>query len=234
VLNNTIVNNRGGTASGVLCQGYPAGATFVNNLIVASSNQVAFYVDNSYVPDQPVIMFSDLYSPSGSAFVGAGPNPVGLNGNISTDPLFANEALQDLHLKRSSPAIDAGTNTDGATNDFDNTIRPIDGNQDGVGITDLGAYEWHLPCARLLAPSLDTNHQPAIAWESVGGFRYRVQYSDGNAAGGCNGVFTEIVRSAAEETDPAPEGQPSTMSFTDPTPFSQGAARYYRIQTLSP
>jgi len=234
VLNNTIVDNRGGTASGVLCQGYFSAATFVNNLIVAPSNQVAFYVDNSYVPGQPVIMFSDLYSASGPAFEGAGSSPFGLNGNISADPLFVNEALQDFHLKRSSPAIDSGTNSYAPTSDFDDTIRPFDGDQDGVAIADMGAYEWHLRGARLLAPGFDTNHQPALTWESVGGLRYRVQYSDGGAAGEFNGVFTEIVRSAAEETDPAPEGQPSTMSFSDLSEVPQNAVRYYRIRTLSP
>ncbi len=72
-----------------------------------------------------------------------------------------------------------------------------------------------------------------ITWQSVGGMRYRVQYSDGDTAGGYNGVFTDIVRPQAEETDPNSPGTPATMGFTDDytfTPAPPAGRRYYRVR----
>jgi hypothetical protein len=54
----------------------------------------------------------------------------------------------DFHPARSSPAIDAGTNSDLEPADLDGNPRPADGNGDGTAVVDLGAYE---------APVLDTD-----------------------------------------------------------------------------
>ena len=59
-----------------------------------------------------------------------------LVGNITSPPLFVDQAAGDLHLQADSPCIDAGNNTDapGPTD--------LDGNPRVVGGTvDLGAYE---------------------------------------------------------------------------------------------
>ncbi|MBI3879372.1 MAG: M36 family metallopeptidase, partial [Verrucomicrobia bacterium] len=75
-----------------------------------------------------------------------------------------------------------------------------------------------------------------ITWKSVGGVRYRVQFSDGDAGGGFNGVFTDVVRSAAGEIDPAAVGASSTMQFDDNFILTGGAPaqgrRYYRIKVM--
>jgi hypothetical protein len=58
---------------------------------------------------------------------------------------------------------------------------------------------------------------------------YVVQYSDGDANGGYNGVFTDITT----VTDPNPVGAPGTMSFTDDyslTPTVATSICYYRIR----
>jgi putative metal-binding protein/parallel beta helix pectate lyase-like protein/thrombospondin type 3 repeat protein len=49
---------------------------------------------------------------------------------------------EDFHLVSTSPAIDAGTNTDPASVDLDGVPRPSDGNGDGNAIIDMGAYEF--------------------------------------------------------------------------------------------
>src|SRR5262249_15542725 len=67
----------------------------------------------------------------------------GLNGNISADPLFVSPSTADYHLRRGSPAIDAGKNM--AANlpatDFDGDPRILDGNGDGIPIVDMGIDE---------------------------------------------------------------------------------------------
>jgi hypothetical protein len=56
----------------------------------------------------------------------------------------------------------------------------------------------------------------ALTWSSVGGTRYRVQYSDGDANGGLPGPFTDIVRDITDEIDPSPYGTSATQSFIKP------------------
>ncbi len=74
----------------------------------------------------------------------------GLNGNVSTDPLFNNPASGDYHLPTGSPAIDTGAPDLARAVDFDGAARPLDGNGDGVAAFDMGAFE---------APTLDPPHR---------------------------------------------------------------------------
>ena len=72
----------------------------------------------------------------------------GSNGQGSSDliddPLFISGwPGVDLHLKPTSPGIDAGDNDSCPTDDYLGNPRPIDGNNDGNAICDIGAYEWN-------------------------------------------------------------------------------------------
>jgi len=68
-----------------------------------------------------------------------------------------------------------------------------------------------------------------LTWASVGGTRYRVQYSNGGANGGPSGPFIDVVRDAPVEIDPSPYRTASTQSFIQ-TPTN--TVRYYRIQVV--
>ena len=64
-------------------------------------------------------------------------------GCISDDPLFVDPASDDYHLKPGSPCIDSGDNSAPGLPafDFDGNPRIIDGNNDGIDVVDMGAYE---------------------------------------------------------------------------------------------
>jgi len=68
--------------------------------------------------------------------------PVAGPGNISDDPLFVNHAGGDHHLAAGSPCIDKGTNLAAVTHDLDGVPCPLDGNNDGTNILDMGCYEF--------------------------------------------------------------------------------------------
>jgi predicted outer membrane repeat protein len=64
-------------------------------------------------------------------------------GNLHVDPKFVNAPGGDFHLQGSSPCIDHGTNSisDLPANDYDGKTRTSDGNEDGLAVVDMGAYE---------------------------------------------------------------------------------------------
>ncbi|MBA4150001.1 MAG: metallophosphoesterase [Verrucomicrobia bacterium] len=80
------------------------------------------------------------------------------------------------------------------------------------------------------------NGSVILSWSSVGGTRYRVQYSSADANGNFNGVFTDLVRSVSDEMGFAPRDTPSTHTFVDDFTLTGGAganaARYYRIKVV--
>jgi predicted outer membrane repeat protein len=119
-------------------------------------------------------LFIDSFARAGVSHsdINAGPNNIYIGdgfrftwgaGNIDRDPLFVNSANNDYRLRPESPAIDAGQaftagRLENESPDFTGQFRPIDGNYDGLAVSDMGPYEF------LPEPSLS----PVIAlsaWE---------------------------------------------------------------------
>lgn len=81
-------------------------------------------------------------------------------GNKNADPLFANPATGDFHLKNGSPCIDAGNNNPThfftfnvlPATDYDKGPRVVDGNRDQNAKVDMGAYEYNP--AKVFIPGL--------------------------------------------------------------------------------
>ncbi|MCX7916349.1 MAG: hypothetical protein N3A53_08630 [Verrucomicrobiae bacterium] len=112
---------------------------------------------------------------------------------------------------------------------------------DGDGMSNLQEYLANTnptnsaSAFRILSVTRSGTNQTTITWSSVGGGRYRVQYSDGDSRGAFNGQFTDLLRSADSEIDRSPVGQSSSQSFTDDYTLIGPPARsnrFYRIKLV--
>jgi hypothetical protein len=70
-----------------------------------------------------------------------------------------------------------------------------------------------------------TSEAFGLMWSSVGGTRYRVQYSSGGVAS----PFSDLFRSIDAEMDSSPYGSASTQSFLE---IPTNNARYYRVKVV--
>ncbi|MFT5692884.1 MAG: putative repeat protein (TIGR01451 family) [Oceanicoccus sp.] len=145
VINNTLVDNEGSLGSSICSRGLVAEARLVNNNIVGKQGQTAVYCDSRYGDlETPIIESNNIISSSGSAYGGLCNDQTGINGNISSDPLFFDLANEDYRLTTNSPAIDAGDNSVPGlpATDIIGEIRIVDGDLDGNAKVDLGAFEY--------------------------------------------------------------------------------------------
>lgn len=156
ILGNVIAGNQANVSGGGL---YCSGAapvtnnTFVGNTakdggalygygVVFSNNIVAFNSSGIYGNPSAVLRNNCFYNPPGYNYRFT---TVGV-GDISTDPLFANRAGGDHHLRATSPCIDADWNsaTGIPTTDMDGEARVN-------GVVDIGADEYWAGVARTVA-----------------------------------------------------------------------------------
>ena len=121
-------------------------------------------------------------------------------------------------------------------------ITDPNADDDHDGLTNWQEYEAgtdpHDPTSYFAISGADCNPSGCftITWLSVGGVRYRVCYSDGDSHGRFTGEFTDIVRPAESEIDPAPAGTPSSQTFADDFTLTGGppaqGARYFRVKIV--
>ena len=155
VYNNIIV----GSEWGGLRVNDPQGTVIIQNNVLYDNGTPGFegnaqlYIERAGV-DRITAQNNILYAESGQNYYefGPGADPSALNAShnlvynagpcpvweavcINANPLFVNLASGDFHLQPSSPAIDAGMDTDFAT-DYEGVIRP-----QGSSF-DIGAYEY--------------------------------------------------------------------------------------------
>jgi hypothetical protein len=134
----------------------------------------------------------------------------------------------------------ADTNQNGLADSWETTygISNPNGDNDSDGVINLHEYRAGTNPTNALSWLRITQINKGVSgfqmvWSAVGGTRYRVQYSDGDAQGGFNGQFTPLPRSVAVEMDQDPVGVPGTMSFTDDFTLTGEAPvngnRFFRI-----
>ena len=179
-----------------------------------------------------------------------------MTNNIEQDPLFVDLAGYDLTLSTNSPAFDIpgfqpipfhniGITTPfaewqwqhfGSTND---PQAAADADPLGKGLSNYQQFLAGLnptnPADLFKIVTAEHRHEGGfrVAWSSIGGMRYRLQYSDGDSSGGFSGAFTDLPRGSEVEIAPAPSGQPGTMEFIDDfslTGIPPHDRRYYRVR----
>lgn len=136
IVNNTFVGNRVGVR--ILQQAPQTSQTYRNNIFVG--NGTVLQIDFSQSDGDNPVWTNNLVFGNTVDYVGTG-SKTGVDGNISADPLFVNQAAGDYHLQAGSSAIDAGSPLQAPATDFDGVVRPRDGNGDGTPAFDVGAFE---------------------------------------------------------------------------------------------
>ncbi|MHC4575439.1 MAG: choice-of-anchor Q domain-containing protein [Planctomycetota bacterium] len=148
LVNNTIADNNAAARGGNVAAyrgAEPDGSRLVvaNNIIAGAlaGGGLAWMTDPNTLCD--CIAYNNVWGNAGGDYNGL-PSLTGFNGNISHDPQFVDKAARDYHLQCSSPCIEAGTNDPCGglpATDFDQNLRPIDADKDGVAAADIGAFE---------------------------------------------------------------------------------------------
>ncbi len=148
VINNTVVT---AGESGILNGNDPSCGT--NNVGSILSNNVLTNNGNYGFRDDSGNVSGGVYS-NNLEFGNSDGNYVASSGtvtnNVSADPKYVNGTGThngDYHLQSGSPAIDAGTSSNGPSTDLDGHARPI-----GAGY-DIGSYEYNSTTAAPAAPT---------------------------------------------------------------------------------
>jgi hypothetical protein len=152
--NNTFVENEaiyGGGVSIGRTENVGEDVTLANNIVAlnyAETDGGGLYVYQA----EPIVLSNDIngntatagMTPSEVGGDKTDPDYIGLDGNISVDPMFVSTTpgSQDFRLQTGSPAIDAGDNAYASTLDLDGKVRVQDGDGNSTAEVDMGAYEF--------------------------------------------------------------------------------------------
>lgn len=232
VVNCTIANNSTDDTGGGIFMHDSSGS--ITNCIFTKNNSHAIF-ENSVGTDPIVTNCLFDANPDGAYFNegsqsianGSGPNSMNsilaeADGNLDGNPKFANPKLEDFHLTKGSPAIDAGVATDAPDHDIDEDSRPIDIAK-GVSAFDIG-YDEYNPNAKITVKKprdgdkWKRGRDVRVTWESNGytGSTMRIELRRG-------GVVVSIL---AEET-------PNTGEFEWTVPDNVPTKKGYSVRVTN-
>ncbi|MSU59600.1 MAG: metallophosphoesterase family protein [Pedosphaera sp.] len=161
--------------------------------------------------------------------------------NVSASDGLTNSSPASVTINVQSPPDLDG---DGLPDAWETTygVSDPDADPDGDGLTNLQEYLANTnptnaaSALRITSAAQDGSGHFQMTWASIGGTRYRVQFSNGDVNGGVNGLFSAVTQHVTLEMDPLPPGTVSARSFTDDWTLTGGAspngARHYRVQVV--
>lgn len=142
--NVTITNNVGPWGGGGIAIAGLSSPVFNNCIIFGNSggNGRDIFMDN--VSSTVTMNYCVWDNTANGVFLGASDAIITTNNNITSDPLFIDEANDDYRLSKSSPCIDAGNNSyNSETYDIRGDYpRKLNKNSQSSGTIDIGAYEF--------------------------------------------------------------------------------------------
>lgn len=164
--NNTVVCNSG---SGICIDGVTI--TAVNNIVAFNGTGIEEQPAESAIP---AYRNNDVYGNMATDFVSSAyptprPSPIGTNGNISVDPVFAGRSTADFRLQPASPCRDKGDNTVVVAGDLDvNGQARSQGSRVDIGATESsGLTVTPVPAARFYVSQQGNDANSGATWASA-------------------------------------------------------------------
>ncbi|UCH10766.1 MAG: right-handed parallel beta-helix repeat-containing protein [Fidelibacterota bacterium] len=161
LVNTTISNNTGG---GIHLERY-CDVTLVNTILWANGPEEIHFHENPY-PVAVRIYYSDILGGLPGINITSNAAVYWLDGNLDTDPLFADTSDGDYHLQPDSPCIDAGS-PDSVYKDPEDPSNPGLALWPALGTTrsDMGAYGGNAD--NLAVPAFDDDQREEIELPAV-------------------------------------------------------------------
>jgi len=200
VINNTIV----GSTTGIRVDAHFNVTThrYVNNLLFGNGIGMELVAGSSV--NLPGWAHNLVFG--GQVHFSGMPDPTGLNGNISADPMFVDFPNGDFHLLPGSPCIDAGENSPQLpSTDFGGNARIAAGTINGPALVDIGAFESDTPASR--APNISGPVAAAVECGTQTDISVVVDDPDGDAL---SVVWT--VNGEPVQTNSVPAGDPTAAT----------------------
>lgn len=211
VVNNVVAGNKGGGVS-LLWEGTILYSTICHNQsgggIRIEPREGPFVITNCIVWGNTPADLAQV----DATFSDIGSGNMNGEGNFSQDPLFEESSNFEYMLSYNSPCIDTGTEVASPTSDILGTLRPQDGDGDGLPVPDIGAYEMNPPPVEVVSPPEKPAGPTIVAIDKVVQFstgggvsnlghslQYQFSWGDGTYSGWSSGKSSTHSWSAAGE-----------------------------------